>query len=105
MEVEDETIFTRVANMVRMQTEATKEGIEAMMDEMSRLWKQRMDESDDRIQVLEARIASLKLESDRIQVLEAQIASLQLIVGVSKSAQSSVCDSSSYSGACSFCSE
>lgn len=105
MEVEDETIFTRVANMVRMQTEATKEGIEAMMDEMSRLWKQRMDESDDRIQVLEARIASLKLESDRIQVLEAQIASLQLIVGVSNSAQSSVCDSSSYQGACSFCSE
>lgn len=62
MEAEDEDhLFVRMAKMLRAQIEATKGGIEAMIDELSRLWAQRMDESDERIQVLEARITELEV--------------------------------------------
>jgi uncharacterized coiled-coil protein SlyX len=101
MEAEDNPLFIRMATMLRMQIEVTTEGINAMFSEASRLWMERMDESDDRINVLEARIAELEsmLQEARIavvesnnkfRVLEAQIASLQLTIGGSSSAQSSV---------------
>ena len=76
--------------MLRKQIKVTTESIEDMFSSTSRLWMERMNESDDRInvlearmnkyedkiQVLEARIAELE-SNDKIQVLEALIASLQ----------------------------
>ena len=110
MEAEDEN-HLRTAKMLREQIKVTTEEIEAMIHELSRLWMKRIDESNERIQVLEAQIAYLEsddrfqvleariayLESgDRFQVLEARIAELEVMISGFNSARSSVYGSTSH---------
>jgi hypothetical protein len=80
-----------MAKMLREQIKVTTEGIDDMFSSASRLWMERMNESDDRINVFEAQIGEYE---DKFQFLEAQIASLQSTIGGSSSAQNSVYGSS-----------
>ena len=96
MEAEDEN-HLRTAKMLREQIKVTTEEIEAMIHELSRLWMKRIDESNERIQVLEAQIAYLESD-DRFQVLEARIAELEVMISGFNSARSSVYGSTSHQG-------